>query len=111
MDLTYTEVGATASRPPAGYRHDRWETDLGPDEGDRFARAARALREWAPQRGAGLRVFPGDPVSLDASFVLVIPMPAGFATAAGRVVDVVDERDRWGFAYGTLPAHPEQGEE
>jgi uncharacterized protein (UPF0548 family) len=24
---------------------------------------------------------------------------------------VVDEADRYGFAYGTLPGHPEQGEE
>ncbi len=28
-----------------------------------------------------------------------------------RVVDVVDEPDRRGFAYGTLPGHPETGEE
>lgn len=28
-----------------------------------------------------------------------------------RVVSVVDEPNRLGFAYGTLPIHPEQGEE
>ena len=28
-----------------------------------------------------------------------------------RVVYIVDEPDRFGFAYGTLPGHPEQGEE
>jgi len=28
-----------------------------------------------------------------------------------RIVGVVDEPHRWGFAYGTLPGHPEQGEE
>jgi uncharacterized protein (UPF0548 family) len=28
-----------------------------------------------------------------------------------RVVDVVDEPDRRGFVYGTLPGHPECGEE
>ena len=27
------------------------------------------------------------------------------------IVGVLDEPDRWGFAYGTLPGHPEQGEE
>ena len=26
-------------------------------------------------------------------------------------IEVVDEPSRWGFAYGTLPGHPEQGEE
>jgi uncharacterized protein (UPF0548 family) len=28
-----------------------------------------------------------------------------------RIVGILDEPDRWGFAYGTLPGHPEQGEE
>jgi uncharacterized protein (UPF0548 family) len=28
-----------------------------------------------------------------------------------RIVAVVDEPDRYGFAYGTLSVHPEQGEE
>ena len=28
-----------------------------------------------------------------------------------RIVGVIDEPNRWGFAYGTLPGHPEQGEE
>ncbi len=28
-----------------------------------------------------------------------------------RIVGVLDDSDRWGFAYGTLPGHPEQGEE
>jgi uncharacterized protein (UPF0548 family) len=28
-----------------------------------------------------------------------------------RIVSVVDEQARWGFAYGTLSGHPEQGEE
>lgn len=31
--------------------------------------------------------------------------------ALDRVVAVVDEPDRWGFAYGTLPGHIEVGEE
>lgn len=32
-------------------------------------------------------------------------------SAACRVVYVVDEPDRRGFAYGTLPGHPVSGEE
>lgn len=35
----------------------------------------------------------------------------GFLTAPCRVVSVVSEPDRRGFAYGTLPGHPESGEE
>ena len=63
-------------RPPA---------DLGPDEGARFARAAGALATWAAQRGAGMTVYPGDPVREGATFAIVFRLPAGFITAAGRV--------------------------
>jgi uncharacterized protein (UPF0548 family) len=31
--------------------------------------------------------------------------------AVCRVVGVIDEGRRFGFAYGTLPEHPEEGEE
>jgi len=106
----YPSVGATATgEVPDGYHHDRFETNLAPD---RFDAAREALRAWAPQRGAGIRVYPGDPVAADQAFVLVLPLPGpGCAVAPGRVVYVIDEPDRFGFAYGTLPAHPAWGEE
>ena len=110
-NLSYSEVGATSGDLPAGYRHDRWQTDLGPDHGDRFDRAVTALRHWQPQRGAGLRVFPDSRVRLDDTFVLVIRLGLVYATAGGRVVYVNDEPDQYRFAYGTLTSHPEQGEE
>ena len=110
-DLSYRAAGATAGTMPPGYRHDRWRADLGAFDEDAFARLAGALRSWQPQRGAGLRVFPGDPVAPGLTFALVVPLPIGFATGAGRVVYVTDRPEEFGFAYGTLPAHPEQGEE
>jgi len=109
--LNYPQVGATRGPLPAGYAHDRRSVDLGPDDGARFARAADALATWAAQRGAGMSVYPADPVREGATFVIVFRLPVGFVTAAGRVVYVIDEPDRRGFAYGTLPGHPEQGEE
>lgn len=40
------------------------------------------------------------------------PLPVvGFIDVVCRVVDVDDETDRFGFTYGTLSVHPEQGEE
>lgn len=38
-------------------------------------------------------------------------MPWLALAAPCRIVGVLDEPDRWGFAYATLPGHPEQGEE
>jgi uncharacterized protein (UPF0548 family) len=109
--FSYAEVGATAASLPDGYRHDRWQADLGADDGDRFRRASEALGRWQAQRGAGVRVFPDEPVMPDATFALVIPTGFLYVTAVGRLVYIVDEPDRFAFAYGTLSAHPEQGEE
>jgi uncharacterized protein (UPF0548 family) len=109
--LTYSEVGATLGAMPSGYRHDRWHIDLGPDENDRFVRAATALRGWAPQRGAGLRIFPDRRIEDGTTFVIVTKLARTFVIAAGRIVYAVEERDRFGFAYGTLAPHPECGEE
>jgi uncharacterized protein (UPF0548 family) len=111
--FTYDAVGATATGDlPAGFHHDRFETDLGADEGDRFDRAWEAVRHWAPQRGAGIEIFPDTPVVADLSMLVLIKMPVvGLAVASARVAYVVDEPARAGFAYGTLPGHPASGEE
>jgi uncharacterized protein (UPF0548 family) len=109
--FTYGAVGATAGELPPGYRHDHWSADLGEFTDKRFERAASTVRTWAVQRGAGITVFPGDPAAPGASFILVLALPVGYVTAPGRVVYVVDEPGRYGLAYGTLPGHPEQGEE
>ena len=42
---------------------------------------------------------------------LFIPFLFWHVTAPARVVYVIDEPDRKGFAYGTLAGHPESGEE
>ncbi|HEY4226309.1 MAG TPA: DUF1990 domain-containing protein [Pseudolysinimonas sp.] len=56
---------------------------------------------FAPDGSALVR--PGDSALLKWSI-----WPAKIPT---RVVYVIDEPDRKGFAYGTLPGHPERGEE
>jgi uncharacterized protein (UPF0548 family) len=111
-ELTYADVGATArGERPDGYRHDRWEIDLGADEDDRFERSGEAVLGWAAQRGAGIRVVPDQPATMDLTFVLVLKLPVGCVLATGRVVHVVQSDECIGFAYGTLPSHPEEGEE
>jgi uncharacterized protein (UPF0548 family) len=111
--FSYPSVGASRDgRPPAGYRFDRFDTDLGTDGADRFMRAGQALFRWVPQQGAGIRVFPDQPVAAERAFVLALPLPAaGWAVAPARVAYLLDEPNRFGYAYGTLPGHPAQGEE
>ncbi len=108
LPLTYPEIGATASGElPAGYDHLRVEDQIGTGR-QRFEQAADAVMRWGMQRGAGLRVQASSEVA-EVSTVVVVRM--GFLPAPCRVVYVIDEPDIRGFAYGTLPGHPESGEE
>jgi uncharacterized protein (UPF0548 family) len=109
--LTYEEAGATRSQAPPGYRGDRWSVDLG--SGDQiFALAADALRNWAPQTGAGMKVRPAGPVGEEGQTVVIaMPLMPIWVTVACRVVWIDNSPNRFGFAYGTLPLHAERGEE
>ena len=111
-DLTYEPAGVTLGdgRLP-GHRTDRYEAELG-SGAEVFSRAVGGLRAWAAHRGAGVRVEPGDaPLVEGTTVVLVTRTGPASVLAACRVVAVVDEPRRFGFAYGTLPLHPESGEE
>ncbi len=110
--FTYPEVGGTreAELPP-GYEHVEREHVIGSGRTS-FERAGAAVFRWAGQRGAGLRIQASGPASTPGTVVL---RTAGLRRAGldipCRVVWVVDEPDRRGFGYGTLPGHPETGEE
>ena len=110
--VTYAEVGATQSGAlPDGYQHDRYSRGLG--NGDAvFAAACDGLRAWACHEGAGIPRVPAVP-ELREGVTLVQALPVGpaYVPAACRIVWTLDEPDRFGFAYGTLPQHPESGEE
>ncbi|OBH02399.1 MULTISPECIES: DUF1990 family protein [unclassified Mycobacterium] len=108
LPLTYNEVGATVDGElPAGYDHQHVERRIGTGR-ERFERAADAVMHWGMQRGSGLRVQASSEIAV-VDAVLVVRM--GFLPAPCRVVYVIDEPDMRGFAYGTLPGHPESGEE
>jgi uncharacterized protein (UPF0548 family) len=107
--LTYQEVGATAAAQlPSGYHHLSVSAEIGTGD-QRFEQAADAVMHWGMQRGAGLRVQASSEV-VAVSAVVVVKM-LGLMRAPCRVVYVIDEPDVRGFAYGTLPGHPECGEE
>jgi uncharacterized protein (UPF0548 family) len=107
LPLTYAEVGATAGPLPAGYHHVQKSAVIGCGR-RRFEDAAEVGMRWGMLRGAGLKVEATTDVAEVGSEVIV---HLGPVRAPCRVVYVVDEPDRRGFAYGTLPGHAESGEE
>jgi uncharacterized protein (UPF0548 family) len=109
---TYLELGATLKGArPAGYHHHHFELVIG-DGRETFARAVEGLRSWHAHRVPGVRVLPAGAQVDPGATVLVVFGTALLAVAAPcRIIEVVEQEDRWGFAYGTLPGHPECGEE
>ncbi len=106
---TYADVGALLTPdPPAADLDERRVLGTGPDV---FARAVASLRRLDPQR-AVFAVWPVE-AGAEVGTTVVVALRLGPVTlpAVDRIVAVLDEPDRWGFAYGTLPGHPEVGEE
>jgi uncharacterized protein (UPF0548 family) len=110
--LTYPEVGATRDDPlPGGYGHVFRDVVVGAGPAA-FRRVADRLLGWDVHRGAGLTVTGTGDRALPGTVVLLRAAPA-FAglQVPCRVVYTIAEATREGFAYGTLPGHPERGEE
>ncbi|GAA0798788.1 DUF1990 family protein [Spirilliplanes yamanashiensis] len=105
--LTYAEVGATRFEPlPAGYQHLRVRHLIGGAEV--FDAAAEAVLTWRMHRGIPAKVTAAGPRAEPGVRVTV---QVGPMRAPCEVVWSVREDARAGFGYGTLPGHPEQGEE
>lgn len=107
--LTYSETGATAGVLPGGYHHLRRTVQIGTGR-QVFTTAAAALAGWQVHARAGLRVSASSATAVPGGLlVLRLGVAAITVRAPCRVVYVIDKPDRRGFAYGTLPGHPERG--
>jgi len=112
---TYPDVGATtpaerAWSPPDGYRG--FEKTIAIGRGDEhWAWASEQVLRWGIKTRSGFHVKPGGRVVEGDEHRLVALVGPMLITEPVVVVAVVDEPDRAGFAYGTLPGHPVSGEE
>jgi uncharacterized protein (UPF0548 family) len=110
--FTYPEVGASRLGPlPDGYHHLHHRTRIG--RGRRaFEAAGAAVTTWQLHRATGVRVR-ADCAWARPGATAELGLGLGPVRAAARceVVWTTYGRDRTGFGYGTLPGHPERGEE
>lgn len=111
LDFSYREVGATNTTPPAGYNIDDNRIRLGQSEAT-FKSAVEALRRWRQFELGWVTIVPRG-VALEVGATVAVKARAfgTWSLNAARVVYVIDEPRRFGFAYGTLPDHVECGEE
>lgn len=111
LPFSYPELGATNTTPPRGYTVDHNRIQLG-HGAETYARAIAALKAWRHFELDWVTIVPRGVAIQTGAIVAVKARAFGtWSLNACRVVYVVDEARRFGFAYGTLGDHVERGEE
>jgi len=112
--FSYPEIGASRLVVPDGYNVDHHRLKLGEGR-ETFAKAVEALKHWKMFEMDWIEIAPGDAPIMEGSCVAITVRHFGFRSLnVSRIVYVIEEHgapERFGFAYGTLPGHVEQGEE
>jgi len=119
--FTYPGPGLTAgadasleSRIPHGYVIDRTHAQIGSGAAD-WERARAALADWAMFDLGWTALWPRVPPAVGTQVGVLACTLGAWSFNVSRILYVVDEsteaRERYGFAYGTVPHHVERGEE
>lgn len=113
--FSYPAVGATQTTPPAGYTVDHNRIQLGKGVAC-YGAACAALQRWEMFTLGWLHLcWPATPVATGSTVGVLAQVFGIHILNACRIVYTIDETTadctRFGFAYGTLPGHIEQGEE
>jgi uncharacterized protein (UPF0548 family) len=110
--FSYPERGATGGDlPRAGYDVDHNRVRLGAGR-EAFERASAAVRRWRMfDLGWAEILWPSAPIEPGTTVAMLARFSGVWSLNAARIVYVVAEERRFGFAYGTLPDHVERGEE
>lgn len=117
--LSYAPVGSTRPgdqewAPPPGWRAYERSVVVGRGQQE-WQRAAALLLQWGVKTRSGFRIEPdtaaGTRVVEGGDYWLVASVGPVAVREPARVVAVVAEPNRCGFAYGTLVGHPVSGEE
>jgi uncharacterized protein (UPF0548 family) len=112
LPFRYDAVGGTRTgQAPDGFDRDHNRERLGVGAAA-FAAACDAIRDWKMFAAPLAWVEPsGVPIAAGEVVAVVAHALGLWWLNAARIVYVIDEPRRFGFAYGTLPGHVECGEE
>lgn len=112
LPFSYAAQAATQDLDfPKGYNHDRYKAFLGKGE-DCWQAAKAALSNWQMFPKAWTRIYPSNaPQTVGQTVVVIIKLGPIYWLNGAKVVYRLDEDRQFGFAYGTLTNHAEEGEE
>jgi len=110
--FSYAEVGASGDGSvPTGFTADHNRVRLGTGSAD-WERAKAAIRGWKMFDFSWLELcWPSTPIREGENVAIAVSHFLFWSLNASRIVYVIEEDRRFGFAYGTLREHGESGEE
>jgi uncharacterized protein (UPF0548 family) len=109
--FTDVEVGATNTTPPQNFAIDQNRIEIGRGE-QAFKTAIEAIRNWKQfDLGWVSIVPPGVKLEVGATVAVKARAWGTWSLSAARVIYLIEEPRKFGFAYGTLPDHVASGEE
>ncbi len=111
LDYSYQEVGASQKEEPKNYDNDHSSIYLGRGE-ELWSQAKKVLDHWQQFPKGWTKILPAQaPLEVNQNVAVLFRMWGLWFTNSARIVYVLKEENRYGFAYGTLPGHVEKGEE
>ncbi len=116
QQFSYSTTGMTkdSDTAPSGYITDHHRVRLG-EGADVFHQSVKALNHWQHFNLGWLNVSSSKtPIEPGSTIGLICTVSFVWLLFACRIVYIFNETDsvqKYGFAYGTLPGHPECGEE
>ncbi len=114
LPFSYQEVGASKDKIPSGYPINHHRIQIG-SGADAYARAKDAIQTWTMYRLEWTRLFPANtPIVANEVVCVIVNHNLCWSLNPCRIIYVLEETgavERYGFAFGTLPRHSEEGEE
>ncbi len=109
--FSYQNVGTSNAGTQKGFKNDHNFVYLG--QGDQvWIRAKNALNNWNQFPPSWTRILPRRTSIKKSEAVVVLFKIFGiWWINTAKIVYTIDESDKYGFAYGTLPGHVARGEE
>ena len=109
--FSYENVGLSLTGSPTGYNVDHNRISIGSDVQD-FELAKAAIKNWKMFDFPWVQLcWSNTPIEVGRTVAIVVGHFGFWSMSAARIVYVIDEPNRFGFAYGTLTDHVESGEE
>lgn len=112
LPYTYTPIKQTAQeKVVSNFDNDQLKLIIGQGE-EAFQKAKIAIQNWQMFPVSWTLILPKNaPIRENTTIAMNARFAGLWWRNACRIVYVIDEPQRYGFAYGTLPGHVESGEE